>query len=515
MKLSVAHQNSRGPQPWRTWLSCWLLALAGPGSLFAQTAAPIPADVLARHQVADADFARESSALAEWATGQGLAELNREILAWTEFRDPDLLYFPKLPEEAPALPAETDTSPAAEGARRFLKLRKDYAERLFGLAHEAARARRPNWASEWTWETLRQNPDHPGARQALGYVQDEGRWRTPFEVRQRKAGQIWNDRFGWVRASQQEQWRSGQRLHNRKWISAEEDAQLHKDIEQGWKVPTEHYEVLTNHSLEAGVLLGARLEELHRVWEHVFISYLTPPSETTTLAETLKVSTPGTFRHSVVYFSTREEYNRRLQGLAFGDVTKSTGFYMSDELKSFFFNGPEQDGTTLVHEAVHQLLSETLPAVRINGQKPNWWASRKSNFWIIEGIACYFESYVDRGNFYTLGGFDNDRMRAARYHLFKEAPFYLPLEELTSLDMKKFQQHPDVVKLYSQGTGLTSFLMHYDHGRYREALMAYLREIYHGRDQRLSLARLTGQPFDQLDREYRDYCLQSLRRDAE
>ena len=42
--------------------------------------------------------------------------------------------------------------------------------------------------------------------------------------------------------------------------------------------------------------------------------------------------------------------------------------------------------------------------------------------------------------------------------------------------MEKLQKDPKIATLYSQSAGLTHFLIHYDHGRYRDALVAYLAD---------------------------------------
>ena len=47
--------------------------------------------------------------------------------------------------------------------------------------------------------------------------------------------------------------------------------------------------------------------------------------------------------------------------------------------------------------------------------------------------------------------------------------------------------------------------MHYDAGRYRDALIKYLVEVYAGRDTTDSLARLTGTKLGDLDREYHEF----------
>ena len=67
------------------------------------------------------------------------------------------------------------------------------------------------------------------------------------------------------------------------------------------------------------------------------------------------------------------------------------------------------------------------------------------------------------------------------------------------------QRDPRIARLYTQSAGLTHFLMHYDGGRYRDALVAYLSTVYSGRDVPASLAQLTGVGYDILDRQYREF----------
>jgi hypothetical protein len=138
----------------------------------------------------------------------------------------------------------------------------------------------------------------------------------------------------------------------------------------------------------------------------------------------------------------------------------------------------------------------------------------QNNFWIAEGIAAYMESLVehdppviaglDRARRVTLGGDNEGRLPAARYRLLEDG-FYVPLAQFCTLGMNELQKHPDVAKLYSQATGLATFLMHYDGGRYRPALERYLIAVYSGQDDESTLAKLAGCSYAQLDREYRQF----------
>jgi hypothetical protein len=77
--------------------------------------------------------------------------------------------------------------------------------------------------------------------------------------------------------------------------------------------------------------------------------------------------------------------------------------------------------------------------------------------------------------------------------------------------MAPFQtvEEANLRKNYSQGAAVTHFFMHYDEGRYREALIEYLSQIYSPdksvREHPDSLEVLTGVADEDLDRQYADY----------
>src|SRR5690606_41316374 len=56
----------------------------------------------------------------------------------------------------------------------------------------------------------------------------------------------------------------------------------------------------------------------------------------------------------------------------------------------------------------------------------------RHNFWLIEAIACYFESLAPREGYLTVGGTETQRFRAAQYRLLNDR-FYVPLAELCGL----------------------------------------------------------------------------------
>jgi len=116
----------------------------------------------------------------------------------------------------------------------------------------------------------------------------------------------------------------------------------------------------------------------------------------------------------------------------------------------------------------------------------------------------YMESLRREDGYDVLGGFDDQRLCAARYRLLHDR-FYVPLFELVDFGREKLQKDPRIKTLYSQAAGLTHFLIYYDGARYRDALVSYLATVYTGRDGHDTLAKLTGASYPDLDKQYREF----------
>ena len=116
----------------------------------------------------------------------------------------------------------------------------------------------------------------------------------------------------------------------------------------------------------------------------------------------------------------------------------------------------------------------------------------------------YMESLRVEDGVNVLGGKDDDRVQAARSRLVRDN-FYVPFEELCSYGLTRFQSDPRIATLYSQAAGQAHFLIHYQGGVYRDALIRYLDAVYAGRDNPMTLPRLTGKSYKELDAEYRKY----------
>ena len=444
-----------------------------------------------------AKYADDLRQLAAWCEEKGLGAEARQTLAVLGPHDPMKFYLPILPEDVgPAKLPEDASKDVVEWDGRLTKLRHDQSAALYDLAKRTVRNRHAGLAMDLVLDAIRANPDNEAVRHMLGYQKFQNQWRTLYEVRKFHAGMVWNDKFGWLPKSHVRRYEEGQRLFEGKWISAAEDAQRHADINAGWVVETEHYSIRTNHSIEAGVALGSKLEDLYHLWEQMFIRYFTTEADILELFDgRAKIQHGVPMQLKVICFRDHDQYVHALQALM-PNVGISVGAYLDSARTAFFFAGSGNDDRTIYHEATHQLFHES--------RKVAPHVAQKANFWIVEGIAMYMESLKKDSGYYVLGGFDDERMVAARYRLLHDH-FYVPLDQLTAYGMEKLQDDPSIATLYSQSAGLTHFLVFCDHARYRDDLVSYLIAVYTGRDTPDTLSRITGQGYPDLDKQYREF----------
>ncbi len=442
-------------------------------------------------------YVGELAELADWCDDQNLKEQAKQTRDWLPPERPLMLFVPLVDHAFDARESKQDLEKETESVKqwreRFDKLRRQQAQRLFALLDRALEDKQYALGFALVHETLREDPEHQDARRLLGYKQHEGRWLTPFELSKAQANQVWDVRFGWIAKSHLPRYEQGERLYKGRWLSDQDDARMHADIDRGWEIMTEHYRVRTNHSLQEGVRLAARLEKLYETWRQVFVRFYLSDGE---LAKLLRGGgwprrTP--VRHQVTYFRDRQEYNDALKPRQ-PNIEVTTGYYEGDKRTAYFFAGRDQDDSNLYHEATHQLFSET--------RKVSPTIGREANFWVIEGIACLMESLVEADTYCTIGGAGTIRLNNALVRFLKD-DFYVPLAELTEMGMGDIQRDERIQALYSEFSGLTYFLMFDQAGRYRDALVDYLSAIYTGRDRPATLAELTETSFGDLDSQYK------------
>ncbi|HEX5442787.1 MAG TPA: DUF1570 domain-containing protein [Pirellulales bacterium] len=474
------------------------IAIGGVGLWLVCACAMVRADetIASQHRALVQQNAQALEALAQWCEGNGLDEQAGATRDWIVPQAPLTLVvaLPPVSGEAEAAAPDDESPPVRQWRQQFENLRRTQAEHLFELALLAAEQREFTLAYQVVHETLRENPAHERARLLLGYKQHDGRWLTPYEVTKAQSQQVWHPRFGWLPESQVARYESGERRYRGRWVAAADETAARANLERGWEVVTEHYQIRTNHSLEAGVRLAKRLERFYGAWRQVFARFVLNDEQWDRLFRE-GVPTGSVKRHQIVLFRNRGEFIQALEREQ-PSIRISTGYYSPKSRKAFYFVGSEEDDSTLYHEATHQLFAEIHATSRDAG--------RDTNFWIVEGVACWIESFRPQGGLGLIGGVAATRLRNARTRLTRDH-FYLPLGQLAAMSVVNVQQNPQISMIYSESAGITYFLMFADEGRYREPLVDFLNTVYAKRDKSTTLAELTGVEFHELDRRYREF----------
>ncbi len=371
----------------------------------------------------------------------------------------------------------------------------DPAETYFAAAKKFAELGAPSLAFQNASRAVATNPDHAEARRVLGYVKTvDGKWTTPYALRMQQQGKVWHAKFGWLAKDDVGRYEAGERRLGKRWITAAEDAEQHATIDDGWRVRTDHYSVVTNHSLEAAVELAVQLEEFHQVWQQLFAGFLLDKAEVKKIFVGERTLPRRSASYRVVMHKNKGEY---VAALAHRQprIAETLGIYF-DTLREAHFFATEDEAereaqrATLFHEAAHQLFQEIQPTGRNVG--------KNANFWVVEGVACYLESLRPKRDEvgvmeYEVGAVDAGRLPAAIKRRLVD-DYYIPAAELTALGMSDLQRRTDLAPLYSQSAG-------------REPFVEYLRKVYGGRPDSGELARIYRTKPGDLDARYRHFLL--------
>ncbi len=377
----------------------------------------------------------------------------------------------------------------------------ELAKGLYLLSRQTLTAGMPSLAYDLVRETALYDPDHPVARRILGFVRSENEWVTPFEAEMKRAKKVWTPRFGWLPSAHEDRYAKGERFYRNQWMSTAKETEIRRDFRYAWEIRTEHFKVLTNHSLERGVELATKLEDFHGVCTQTLSGFFQSPEQLRLLFEGKNQKKTVSGPLEVNYYRTHEEYLKVIKGLTQQEVEMTKGIFFPNLARAYFYDDPENDDdSTLYHEATHLLLSGNKPQAKPLGMR--------SDFWIIEGIACYMESFRRDGETASLGDPTQIRMRAAQHHLVTDQ-YYVPLRDFSAMGMQAFQTDKNIRKNYSQSAALAHFFIHYEDGKYRDALVQYLTQIYSSRsairDFPQSMEELTTVRAAELDAEYKEY----------
>ena len=475
----------------------------------------------------DEEWAVTAADLVRRAETGGHHELATLISGWQlpdEGERQFILAIPAVPpQDAP--PDWLDTPTEQTIWEDFLAARRTRAAGTFALAVAAAQplapharradadaAERPRLkqgaaeAIRLVSRALRDDPDHPRAREAGGWVKRKGEWVWPEAARRLDKGEEYSPEFGWLPQGRHKRYAAGERFTHGRWIKADttpsDPPSAHRspvalpkpgDIDkQGWKFASDHWQITTTAEEKAAAKLAAQLEEAHAVWLQVFGGFQYEPAEWEQRLEGR--GRPKALEPFVAKLAAdRQAYVAALEPLE-PMIARTLGIYWTPTQTAWFFAGEGQEPTTVHHEATHQLFAEKRRTSPLAGER--------CGFWAIEAAACYLESLKPTPWGWTVGGRDAGRAAVARERLVEDG-FHVPLAELTALGRTDFQSDERLPQIYSEISGLADFFMNGRRAEYREAFVEYLTRIYTGTVDADTLSRLCRKSYADLDDEYR------------
>ena len=173
----------------------------------------------------------------------------------------------------------------------------------------------------------------------------------------------------------------------------------------------------------------------------------------------------------VVLFRDAAEYAQTLSREVPG-IERSTGYYDNGKQTIFLYAAENDDAATRRHEMVHQLFREATRSGlgrRIPGDD--------TGFWLIEGIAGYFESLYVGEQIATVGGWDSSRLQFARFRIFSGGD-RMPMAELRKDGRIAAQQQTNIARWYAHAIAQTHQLMDGGNVHARQAVYQQLAARY-------------------------------------
>jgi len=403
-----------------------------------------------------------------------------------------------LPKEVqPEIP---NTLSAADRAWRIelRRLREETAQTLYLLSRQTLTAGSPSLAWQLIREAAWYDADHEKVRRLLGYERYQNQWTTPFTAQQLRKGNTWHEQFGWLPAGYVERYDNGERYFRGQWMPAARETETRRDFRNAWQIETDNFLVKTNISQEAGTALAKRLEVFHTFFRQMYPGFFDSPEQ----LQKLFLESSRTARKRQAYevhvFRTKGEYIDRLKKDN-PQIEITNGIYMASDRVSYFFDNPAGLEDTLYHEATHQFLFERFTQPR----RP----AEREHFWVIEGLACYMESFRNTDKGPEIGSPKHIRLAVAQARLTEDG-YFVPLKQFAEMGQTAFQNNPNIVLDYTQAAGLAHFFMEFDDGRYRDAFIEHVAAIYSPQaatSRVKGLDVLTGVPAEELDQQYRSY----------
>jgi hypothetical protein len=249
------------------------------------------------------------------------------------------------------------------------------------------------------------------------------------------------------------------------------------------QVSTPHFTVYSRADDAASRAVANDLENCYWIWTQMFFPMWEASAQITTVLADLKEQDVSEYLRNnparitirrklrVILFRDAAEYQRTLGGDIPG-IERSTGFYNDDKQTIFLYASSDDDVATRRHELVHQLFREATRS-KLGRNKPG----EESGFWIVEGIAGYFESLRIGKSIATVGGWDSPRLQFARYRVLVHNDL-MPVSELRQDGRKAAQARQDIARWYAHAIAQTHHLLDSGDTKQRVAIYQLLNQCY-------------------------------------
>tara|TARA_R110002049_G_scaffold27321_1_gene93944 strand:+ start:38132 stop:39940 length:1809 start_codon:yes stop_codon:yes gene_type:complete len=258
----------------------------------------------------------------------------------------------------------------------------------------------------------------------------------------------------------------------------------------GWRlgsysqVDTPHFTIFSRADADASREVAIDLERCYWAWTQMFFPLWEGSAQVSTslrdvsndieIADHLKSTNARISvrrKLQVVLFRDANEYKRTL-GQSMPGIERSTGFYHDQKQTTFLYASPVPDRGTRRHEMVHQLFREATRS-SLGRDMP----AEESGFWLIEGIAGYFESMRLSDSTATVGGWDAPRLQFARHRVFVGGD-EMSFAELAADGRLAAQKRPDIARWYAYAIAQTHHLMDRGDAVARQWVYSKLAELY-------------------------------------
>lgn len=250
------------------------------------------------------------------------------------------------------------------------------------------------------------------------------------------------------------------------------------------QIDSPHFTIYSRADGNETKRIAEDLESCYWVWTQMFFPFWEGSAQVTTLFREYK---PGedliaylkrrkariTIRRKlrVVLFRDASEYQQTL-GKHIPGIEQSTGFYSDQQQMTFLYAGENDDAATRRHELMHQLFRQASTST-LGRNTPG----KDAGFWLVEGIAGYFESLQLHDGLATVGGWDASRLQFARYRMLVAGDM-MPMSELTRDGQKSAQQRQDLARWYAHAITKTHQLFDQGDTSHRRWMYQQLASCY-------------------------------------